>query len=94
MLKRTTTKAVEKFLEGLPDKQFCQLYDSIESLRGEPEPADSAILKGSAEPQRRRKDVGEYRVIYWHDAETLYIDLIGKRNDDAVYRAARRKGII
>ena len=38
-----------------------------------------------------RIDVGEYRVIYDLDGDVVRIILIGKRNDDEVYRRLRRK---
>ena len=94
MLKRRVSKDVEKTLEKMPDKQFCQVYDAIESLRTCPEPGDSKELKSNVPPIRRRKDCGEYRIIYWYDDENLYVDIVGKRNDDAVYKRAKRKGIL
>lgn len=94
MLKRRITKAAEKAMDNMPDKQFCQLYDSIESLRVIPDPQDSQELISKVTPRRRRKDVGEYRIIYYYDDTSLYIDLIGKRNDKDVYRKARQKRIL
>jgi len=38
--------------------------------------------------------VGEYRVVYWYDDETLSIDVVGRRNDGDVYKKAKRKGIV
>ena len=94
MLKRRVSKDAERAMDKMPDKQFCQIYDAIESLRTHPEPADSKELKSNAPPSRRRKDCGEYRIIYWYDDEALYVDVVGKRNDDAVYKIAKRKGLI
>jgi mRNA interferase RelE/StbE len=94
MLKRRVSKDAEKAMDKMPDKHFCQIYDAIESLRTHPEPEDSKVLKGNVIPIRRSKDCGEYRIIYWYDEETLYVDIVGKRNDDAVYKRAKRKGII
>jgi mRNA interferase RelE/StbE len=37
-----------------------------------------------------RKDSGEYRVVYRYDDTTVYIMLIGKRNDDEVYKQLER----
>jgi len=81
-------------MERMPDKHFCQVCDAIEFLRTNPEPEDSRELKSNTPPVRRRKDCGEYRIIYWHDGETLYVDIVGKRNDSDVYKRAKRKGII
>ena len=94
MLKYRITKDAEKAMDKMPDKHFCQVYDAVEALRVNPEPEDSRELAGNVAPRRRRKDVGEYRIIYWHDEEYLYIDVVGKRNDGDVYRKAKRKGII
>ena len=94
MLKRLVSKDAEKAMDKMPDKQFCQIYDAIEFLRTHPEPADSKELQGNVTPIRRSKDCGEYRIIYWYDDETLYVDIVGKRNDAAVYKSAKRKGII
>jgi len=38
-----------------------------------------------------RLAVGEYRVIYRDDEETVHVVLVGKRNDSEVYRALQRK---
>ena len=94
MLRLTLTRAAEKFWGNLPDKQFCQVYDAINSLLVAPEATDSLELKSSVFPKRRRKDVGEYRIIYHADATTLYVELIGKRNGDEVYQIAKRMGVI
>jgi len=34
--------------------------------------------------------MGEYRIIYRISSETIFITLVGKRNDDDVYRRMRR----
>jgi mRNA interferase RelE/StbE len=94
MLKRRITRDAEKTMDKMPGKHFCQVYDAIEALRVNPEPADSKELTSNVTPRRRRKDAGEYRIIYWYDDEVLYIDVVGKRNDDDVYKTAKRKGII
>lgn len=38
----------------------------------------------------RRADVGEYRLIYSVESDVLRIFVIGKRNDDEVYKKLRR----
>lgn len=78
-----------KFLEGLPAKQFRQISLALIGLTREPFPADARPLKGH-DPYHRI-DVGEYRVIYRLEDDTAKIALIGKRNDDAVYREFRRQ---
>lgn len=94
MLKRRISKDAEKAMDKMPDKHFCQVYDAVEALRVNPAPGDSRELVSNVTPKRRRKDAGEYRIIYWYDDECLYIDVVGKRNDGDVYRMAKKKGII
>ena len=94
MWKRRITRDAEKAMDKMPDKHFCQVYDAIEALRVDPEPGDSKELISNVTPKRRRKDVGEYRIVYWYDDETLSIDVVGRRNDGDVYKKAKRKGIV
>ena len=94
MLKRRVSKDAEKAMDKMPDKHFCQVYDAIEFLRTNPEPEDSRELRSHSVPIRRRKDCGEYRIIYRHDDDILYVDVVGRRNDADVYKRAKRKGII
>lgn len=84
------SKTVEKYLDKLPDKPFCQIYESIRSLQGEPEQHDSIKMKGSEDPVYYRKDVGEHRIVYTFDEQNLYITVIDKRNDSAVYKKFKR----
>ena len=60
----------------------------IHLLMQNPEPLDASTLRGYP---YLRVDVGEYRVIYEVDEEEIRILLIGKRNDDAVYKQLKRK---
>ena len=94
MLQHRITRDAEKTMDKMPDKHFCQVYDAIEALRVDPEPGDSKELASNVTPKRRRKDIGEYRIVYWYDDDALYIDVVGKRNDNDVYKKAKRMGII
>jgi len=38
-----------------------------------------------------RTDIGEHRIVYKFDAKCLYVWVVGKRNDDAVYRKFKNK---
>ena len=58
------------------------------SIMSEPYPNDSKKLIGY---DFYRVDVGEYRVIYAVHHDELHIVLIGKRNDDQVYKALKHK---
>ncbi len=86
-LKLSLTNEADKFLERLDAKQYRQVVRKILALGDDPLPPDSLQLSNS---DRRRADQGEFRIIYSFDSETLYIYLVGKRNDDEVYRKANR----
>jgi mRNA interferase RelE/StbE len=90
MLSLDLSRQAAKFLRGLPSKHAKQIAGKIVALRDDPEPPDSATLKGKASAYRRA-DVGEYRIVYSVDADTLRVFVIGKRNDDEVYRLLQRK---
>ena len=76
-----------KFLRTLDPRQFRQVVTALCRLLQDPEPHDSVSLSGFP---FRRVDIGEYRIIYHVDGEVLRVPLIGKRNDDDVYRRLRR----
>ncbi len=79
------TKQVMRFIETLDAKQYKQVVSTILALLKQPLPHDSASLHG-AKNGERRIDIGEYRVIYTYQDETISILLVGKRNDDNVYK--------
>lgn len=76
------------FVKELQSKQFKQVHLAILELLREPRPPDSKGLVNY--PNLFRKDVGEYRIIYRYDAEVVYIMLVGKRNDDEIYKHLKR----
>lgn len=90
MLLLMLSKEADKFLFSLAPKQFKQVTVSMLKLLSDPLPHDSAALKG-ARGGERRVDIGEYRVIYRVANDVIRIALIGKRNDDEVYRRFARK---
>ncbi len=89
MLKINISKDAEKVLKKLQSKIARQIALKIQALRNNPDPQDSSQLKGYA--PLKRADQGEYRIIYRVDGETLYIEIVGKRNDDEVYKKLKRK---
>ena len=89
MLRLRLTSEILKVLGDLQTKQFRQVTLKILSLTQEPRPNDSAQLHGYP---FLRVDVGEYRVVYDIDGEDLRIVIVGKRNDDEVYRRLERNG--
>ncbi|OQY01091.1 MAG: hypothetical protein B6I26_05705 [Desulfobacteraceae bacterium 4572_130] len=84
MRKINITKSAEKFIKKLPSKQYRQVVGTILSLIENPCPHDSKQLKGSSKYQR--VDIGEYRIVYHFDKNTVYIAIVGKRNDNEVYK--------
>jgi len=76
-----------RFLESLPTKQFRQVVTAMLRLLRDPFPHDSRQLQGHP---YHRIDVGEYRVVYRLEGDLLRVALIGKRNDDEVYRQLAR----
>jgi mRNA interferase RelE/StbE len=87
MLKLDLSKSAKDFLDTLPPKQFRQLVTKVFALIKQPEPHDSEPVIGFP---YRRTDVGEYRIVYDVQGENLRVLLIGKRNDDEIYKSLRR----
>ena len=77
-------------MEALPPKHQQQIKKSILSLQSNPRPQDARPLIGYE--NYNRIDKGEYRVIYRYEvkADLITVVLVGKRDDDAIYRIARR----
>jgi len=86
--KLSLTGDADRFLERLDAKQYRQVVRRIFALAADVAPPDSARLAGSS---LRRVDQGEYRIVYSFDTDTVFIIVIGKRNDDEVYAKLSRK---
>jgi mRNA interferase RelE/StbE len=80
----------KKFIESLPPKHKRQVKDSILSLQDDPMPHDAKKLLGYK--NYTRVDIGEYRIIYRYEnkEDLIIVVLVGKRNDDEIYRIAKR----
>ena len=80
----------KKFIELLPPKHKRQIKDRILSMQDDPMPKDSKKLLGYE--KYSRIDIGEYRIIYRYECkkDLITIVLIGKRNDNEIYRIAKR----
>ena len=76
------------FVQTLDAKRFRQVVSKILNLANDPKPQDSQELKGYP---FSRVDVGEYRIIYAYDDYVLTVVIVGKRNDDEVYKELKRK---
>ena len=87
MLSLDMTHDCYKFVRALDAKPFRQVMSALLSLMQNPQPHDSATLTNTP---YRRVDCGEYRIIYSVDGPVLRAVLIGKRNDDDVYKRLRR----
>jgi mRNA interferase RelE/StbE len=83
------TNQAKKALKDLAAKQYKQVGSAIFNLLTNAEPHDSASLKG-AKNGERRIDVGEHRIIYVLTGEEVTVLVIGKRNDDEVYKIWER----
>lgn len=81
-------KRVRKFLEHLPQKQALQLKNKLQALQLNPIPQDSRTLIGY--PNYRRTSVGEYRIVYRIENDVILVALIGKRNDDEIYKKLKQ----
>jgi mRNA interferase RelE/StbE len=79
------TKAALKAARKLDAKQFRQVISAVLALLDNPEPHDSESLRGARHGERRI-DVGEYRVIYAVNGESVEILVIGPRNGGEVYK--------
>lgn len=84
------SKQAGKFISKLPPKQYKQVVATALALMKNSEPHDSKQLKGSKD-NNRRVDIGEYRIVYREQDEVILILIIGKRNDDSVYKILDRQ---
>ena len=80
-------KQAARFVTSVPPKQKRQIAATLVSLQEIVQPHDSKKLVGY---DFYRVDCGEYRVIYTWDDSTVYVFIIGKRNDGDVYRKLQR----
>jgi mRNA interferase RelE/StbE len=88
MLTIDLSRQAAAFLQGLTAKQARQIAERLQALAINPNALPTEQLKGYA-PMRRLRS-GEFRIIYALVEEGLQIRLIGKRNDDDIYKALER----
>ncbi|MEZ5691601.1 MAG: type II toxin-antitoxin system RelE/ParE family toxin [Rickettsiales bacterium] len=89
MLKIDIYPKAKKFIAKIPNKHARQILTKIYQLQTNPKLQDSKQLQGY-DNVYLRTDSGEYRIIYRYTEDILYIILIGKRNDDEVYKKLKR----
>ena len=82
----------KKEVDSLPPKHFKQVISKLFSLMDEPMQNDTRQLKGFDDPMFRVSS-GEYRIAYRFTDTELFIEAIGARNDDEVYRVLTRRGL-
>ena len=87
MLELDLDSRAQRFIDKLPPKHARQITDRLLALLKNPYPQDSKRVKQSI---YSRVDSGEYRIAYKVIGNRIYVPLIGKRNDDEVYRRLRR----
>ena len=90
MAKLDGLESVLDFLKGLQPKIVAQIAKKVMSLSINPFPSDYKELTGY--PGYYRVDSGEYRIVYSFDsdADLVEVILVGKRNDDEVYKQLKR----
>lgn len=83
------SKKAQRYLEDLQQpKLYKQVASKLLALLKDPKPSDSKHLAGF--PGHFRVDTGEYRIIYRPEGMIIRIVLVGKRNDDEVYKEMQR----
>lgn len=75
------------FVTGLEAKQARQVWNKIVALMKDARPHDSIDIGEG----RFRADIGEHRIVYSFNDTTLNVSVVGKRNDDEVYKKLKRK---
>jgi len=90
MLEIRLSNQAGKFLKKLEPKHRKQVVGKIKELMSDPHPHDSKTVRDH--PPYMRADIGEYRLIYktQDDRQLILIAIIGKRNDDHVYKLFQR----
>lgn len=87
MLEVRFQNKAEEELKKIPVKQRHRIFAKIEELCQNSEPPGSRQLTGKLKLFRRIK-VGDYRVVYFVEDNTLHITLVGGRGN--VYQKAKR----
>ena len=77
-----------KYITNIPAKHRKQIVKNIILLQSKIKPQDSKKLKGY---DYYRVDSGEYRIVYDWDDTTVFILVVGKRNDNEVYKKLKRQ---
>ena len=81
------SKRSAKFLKTIHPRHAKQLKIKLLGLKTVPFPQDTKKLVGYP---FYRVDVGEFRIVYKATDNILYINSIGKHNDNDVYKRLKR----
>jgi len=85
-------KDIVKELQSMERKHAGQVALKLIGLLANPHPQDAEKLSGTR-GNYLRADVGEYRIVYAIEHDLLRVVLIGKRNDDEIYKKLRHKNL-
>ncbi len=85
------TKDAYDFIKGLDPKQFKQVMSKVLFLLSNSMPTDASVLKGYDDLYR--VDQGEFRIVYRFTDKSVTVLVVGKRNDDEVYKKLSRKNL-
>ena len=88
MLDIEFSNQAEAFLKSIPHKHAQQILTRIVKFANNQNDVPSELLVGYA-PRKRIKS-GEYRVVISVEDNDLFIELIGNRNDDEIYKQLKR----
>jgi len=82
---------VVKEMQGYPPKIYKQVMRRMVDLQFNPRPHDSEKVG-----EGYRVDTGEYRILYVidHQEQLVKVLIVGNRNDDEVYKQAKRLGLL
>ena len=82
---------VVKEMQGYPPKIYKQVMRRMVDLQFNPRPHDSEKAG-----EGYRVDTGEYRILYVIDYQEQLVKvlIVGNRNDDEVYKQAKRLGLL
>jgi mRNA interferase RelE/StbE len=82
---------VVKEIQSYPPKIYKQVTRRVVELQFNPRPHDSKKVG-----QGYRVDTGEYRIFYVidHQEQLVRVLIVGNRNDDEVYKQAKRLGLL
>ncbi len=87
MLKLEISKKSGKYIRNLLPKHQKQVIKSIVRLQTNTKPSNSKKLTGY---NLYRVRSGEYRIVYSWNTSTVFVVVVGKRNDSDVYKKLRK----